>query len=493
VSTTPTTTTPNLRNIPISSSSVSPLLDYHTQYSSSNSRQQRTIPSNRWDFPPPPHCGSSTNDRRTTRLYLEMEPKEDNNNNNDRSTNTNNELVTTKTTTTTTATNANNDDDDDDDGRSDLVTAFLASFPELSFWNVANDNNKENQLRNGDLIRSLLRRSANLSLQDYNWRSDYFKKSEADRRVEESMARMMGEDAAYVRPMDAADDKIGPLGRAERKLVQWLSLVIEEEGRRAQLIASSEGDLIRPIDLQPSGEGGPLSALEYTAVSFLDTIRNSEEERAKTLTLRPKDLEEEKRGPLGEAELKAVQTIERIRESELLRQEQSRARGGEVVRPIDVPGPLGELERWYVELFSAELTRARDAVRNDGAFRRPKEMGVRGPMGDTEQKASDALKVIKDEEMERLRSIQKVLMENRPMERDRESTLGLIEAVIVGIYKGPQLLFRVIDRVSELMQSSPLQDQDNVGNSLSSLSSTNLDGKNPDDDDDDDDDDDNRD
>ena len=38
-----------------------------------------------------------------------------------------------------------------------------------------------------------------------------FKKTEADRQVEESYARMMGEDATYVRPMDATDDKIGPL------------------------------------------------------------------------------------------------------------------------------------------------------------------------------------------------------------------------------------------------------------------------------------------
>jgi hypothetical protein len=48
-------------------------------------------------------------------------------------------------------------------------------------------------------------------LQDYNWRSEYFKKTEADRRVEESIARMMGEEAAYLRPMDASDGKIGPL------------------------------------------------------------------------------------------------------------------------------------------------------------------------------------------------------------------------------------------------------------------------------------------
>jgi len=396
------------------------------------------------------HPTSSRCCRGTTRLFLEIDTKDENN---ERT----NEIDVNSNSDSNSALVTNAKDGSNEEGDGSFVNTFLASFPELSFWNVANTNNQDSKLRKRDLIRSLLRRSANLSLQDYNWRSDYFKKTEADRRVEESMARMMGEDAAYVRPMDATDDKIGPLGRAERKLVLWLSLVIEEEGRRAQLISTSNGDLIRPIDLQTTNEGGPLSALEYTAVSFLDTIRSSEEERAKTLTLRPKDLE--------------------------------------VVRPIDVPGPLGELERWYVELFKAELQRARDAVRNDGRFGRPKDIAMRGPMGDTEQKVSDALNVIRDEETERLRSMRKVLMDNRPMERDRESPLGVVEAVIVGIYKGPQLIFRVIDRVNELMQSSTLWDQEDEVKNLPSVSSATLNGKKDDDDssDDDDDDDDNRD
>jgi len=434
------------------------------------------------------HPTSSRCCRGTTRLFLEIDTKDENN---ERT----NEIDVNSNSDSNSALVTNAKDGSNEEGDGSFVNTFLASFPELSFWNVANTNNQDSKLRKRDLIRSLLRRSANLSLQDYNWRSDYFKKTEADRRVEESMARMMGEDAAYVRPMDATDDKIGPLGRAERKLVLWLSLVIEEEGRRAQLISTSNGDLIRPIDLQTTNEGGPLSALEYTAVSFLDTIRSSEEERAKTLTLRPKDLEEGIRGPLGEAELRAVEGLERLKESEILRMEQSRARGGEVVRPIDVPGPLGELERWYVELFKAELQRARDAVRNDGRFGRPKDIAMRGPMGDTEQKVSDALNVIRDEETERLRSMRKVLMDNRPMERDRESPLGVVEAVIVGIYKGPQLIFRVIDRVNELMQSSTLWDQEDEVKNLPSVSSATLNGKKDDDDssDDDDDDDDNRD
>jgi len=350
---------------------------------------------------------------------------------------------------------------------------FLASFPELSFWEVAQDD--EMKLRKRDLIRSLLRRLANLSLQDYSWRSNFFKKTEADRRVEESLARMMGEDAAYVRPMDAADDKIGPLGLAEKKLVEWLSLVIEEEGRRARMIAASEGDLVRPMDLQ-SGEGGPLSALENATVSFLNSIRDSEQERAKTMTLRPKDLEAKKRGPLGEAEYRVVRTLEEIRVSEMVRMNQSRERGGEVVRPIDVPGPLGELERWYVELFSAELQRYKDRKDKEGKMIRPKDASLIGPIGEAEQQVSDALDVIQNEERERLRSIQKVLIDNRPMEKNRDSALGWIEASIVGIVKGPQLIFRVIDRVNELLQSSGLTDKDEDVLNEASIIASNEDG-----------------
>ena len=54
-------------------------------------------------------------------------------------------------------------------------------------------------------------RLAQLSLEDYKWRSSLFKTEEADRKVEESLARMMGDEASYVRPMDASEEKIGPL------------------------------------------------------------------------------------------------------------------------------------------------------------------------------------------------------------------------------------------------------------------------------------------
>lgn len=335
----------------------------------------------------------------------------------------------------------------------DKIAASFQKLEVSKLW----DEGDETRLRISDLIRSIVRRLANLSLQDYYWRSDYFKKTEADRRVEESIALMMGEDPSYVRPMDASEDKIGPLGRAEKALVGWLSLVIEEEGRRARLIASSDGDLVRPMDLSSSGEGGPLSALENSVVTFVETIRASEKERVDTKTLRPKDLNEEKRGPLGNAEARFVAAINEIRDSERLRVDQSRRRGGEIVRPIDVPGPLGELERWYLELLTSEQERYKETNEVEGIVR-PKDASFQGPLSVAERKFVDGIGNIKDEEKQRLKNIQKSMQENRPMEKDRTSALGLIEALLVGVLRGPQLLFRVIDRVKELLNSSQLED-----------------------------------
>jgi len=312
-------------------------------------------------------------------------------------------------------------------------------------------------IRNQDLIRILFKKLANLSLQDYYWRSDYFKTSEADRQVEESIARMMGEEAAYVRPMNAGDEKIGPLGRAEKTLVKWLSLVIEEEGRRARLISSSNGEFVRPIDLEV---GGPLSNLESAAVTLLERIRSSEKERVLTSTLRPKDLEEEKRGPLGNLEAKVVNALDEIKRSESERMKLSQIRGGEIVRPIDVVGPLGEMELWYLELITAEKQRAKDNERNNGGLVRPKDASIQGPMGTAELKVTEAINYIKEEETERLKNVRRLLQEKRPMEAARGSALGWTEALLVGLFRAPQLLFRVVDRVKELLESEPLEEDD---------------------------------
>jgi hypothetical protein len=59
--------------------------------------------------------------------------------------------------------------------------------------------------------KSLLRSLAALSLKDYEWRSEIFKERSANRAMEESLARMRGESASYLRPMYADEDKMGPL------------------------------------------------------------------------------------------------------------------------------------------------------------------------------------------------------------------------------------------------------------------------------------------
>ena len=120
--------------------------------------------------------------------------------------------------------------------------------------------------------------------------------------------------------------------------------MIEEEGKRAQRIADSDGELIRPKDLDDTTEAGPLSDLERRAIQFLSEITDSEVERVRSGTIRPKDMAT--RSPLGDAEARAVLALERVVESEKFRMDQSRRRGGEAVRPIDVPGPLGEFERY---------------------------------------------------------------------------------------------------------------------------------------------------
>jgi hypothetical protein len=136
--------------------------------------------------------------------------------------------------------------------------------------------------------------------------------------------------------------------------------------------------------------------------------------------------------------------------------EQSRNRGGEVVRPIDVPGPLGELELWYLELVTAEKQRSIDIQKiSSGKLIRPKDGTIPGPMGKAEREFSEQLNLLKAEETERLKSFKKVLKE-----KDRNSPLGLIETILVGIIRGPQLIFRVLDRTKELLESEKLSEFD---------------------------------
>ena len=166
------------------------------------------------------------------------------------------------------------------------------------------------------------------------------------------------------------------------------------------------------------------------------------------------------RGPLGEAEARAVLVLDKIIESEKSRMDQSRRRGGESVRPIDVPGPLGEFEKYVGDIIRAERQRVRDREKNEGKLVRPKDASMPSALGNVEKKAADDWELLRKEENERLLSLKRFLSERRPMEADQDSPLGVTEAFTVGLLRGPKLIGKVVDRVKELMSSAEIDDED---------------------------------
>lgn len=334
--------------------------------------------------------------------------------------------------------------------------------------NIDTTDQEQERIKERGLLRleknSGLLRLAKLSLQDYEWRVGFFKDREADRKVEESLARMMGDEASYVRPMDASEKTIGPLGLWEKESVEWLQQVIDEEGRRAREIVRLGGISVRPMEAS-AGPGaidqlGPLGVIEKRVVDFLESIQRSERERTKSKVLRPKDLEASKRGPLGEAELRASEAIREILNSERTRMEQSKMRDG-IVRPIDIPGPLGELEMAVLDVVKAEEDRKLQTAENAGAVLvRPMEARNKGPLGELEEQATEAVKRLTDEERQRVRNIQRYLDENRPMQQAQPSALGMLETIVVGIVRAPILLFQILSRVKDLLESETIDELD---------------------------------
>ena len=51
-----------------------------------------------------------------------------------------------------------------------------------------------------------------------------------------------------------------------------------------------------------------------------------------------------------------------------------------MVRPIDVPGPLGEMELAIAEVVRAEKQRVKDRKNNLGKLVRPKDATMKGPL-----------------------------------------------------------------------------------------------------------------
>lgn len=209
--------------------------------------------------------------------------------------------------------------------------------------------------------------------------------------------------------------------------------------------------------MDDNGRDGPLSQLERNVVNFFQKIVDSETERAINGKIRPMELDESKRGPLGEAEARAVSALQELTQAELLRAEQQQARGGDLVRPIDVPGPLGEFERAALEIWAAEQQRVKDKDERGLLLVRPKDASIEGPLGKAEREAMEAIDRLKVEENERAKSIRRLMEKLRPMDNDRESPLGFVEALTVGILRGPKLLFSVYQRVVELIRSEELK------------------------------------
>ena len=90
----------------------------------------------------------------------------------------------------------------------------LSSDPEKEGDALETNDISKNEGKRRDLTKnSSLLRLAQLSLEDWKWRTSVYKTNEADRLIEQSLARLMGDDASYIRPMDASEKKIGPLVR----------------------------------------------------------------------------------------------------------------------------------------------------------------------------------------------------------------------------------------------------------------------------------------
>jgi len=114
-----------------------------------------------------------------------------------------------------------------------------------------------------------------------------------------------------------------------------------------------------------------------------------------------------------------------------------------------------------LEIVKAEEQRKVESMNNpDAKLVRPMLAKTKGPLGELEQQATEAVKKLTDEEKQRLRNIQKFLDENRPMQQNEKSVVGVVETIVVGIVRAPILFFQIFARVKNLLESEPLDDAD---------------------------------
>jgi len=324
-------------------------------------------------------------------------------------------------------------------------------------------------------LKRLVQGLASLSLADYTWRKDIFVKARASQHESSALTRLTGDTQKIkpmMRPMDLSPDleDLGPLGIAESKAVSWLEEVFDSEAQRARQIVEDDDQSrvsIRPSEAAP---GTPLAEAERGAIEFYESLVRSEKARGDLVRhkgadenefgvfLPPSELPDETIGPLGKAERALKQAISSIKDAEILRLQLSKSGDNpRLVRPLDVGGPMGEAERFMSDIQMAEKKRV--ALKEKvGTVVRPMDAAVKGPLGETEEKVVDLAQRIAIEEKKRLDN----LVENRPMNTDRDSIPGRAETVSVGILRAPMMFYKVFERVGQLLRSGDSASSDTM-------------------------------
>jgi len=114
-----------------------------------------------------------------------------------------------------------------------------------------------------------------------------------------------------------------------------------------------------------------------------------------------------------------------------------------------------------LEVVRAEEKRKIEIKENNSAYLvRPMNAKTKGPLGELEAQATEAVKRLTDEEKQRVRNIQRYLDENRPMQQSERSALGVLETVVVGIVRAPILFYQIFNRVKDLLQSEAIDGRD---------------------------------
>ncbi|GMI50794.1 hypothetical protein ScalyP_jg4298 [Parmales sp. scaly parma] len=296
---------------------------------------------------------------------------------------------------------------------------------------------------------------------------------------------------------------------AELQAVRTLLSIMEGEALRAERIISSGGKSVAPSDIRPEDlRTYPLRGVEEGARNLVREIVEEERRRnrnwngngkgkgngkgnekgnekpfgklkqlkqliVKQLITRPSLALEP--GPLGKSEQAVIDLFTAIVRAERARKKLGEQRN-ELVRPIDVAEEsfLSDLEASVAKIVREERRReqtakgSRTSSSDDdddssssssfssswGTIVRPMESSTLGPLGIVERDAVAVLERVRREETERLEK----LLEERPMNRNRRSVPGFVEAFVVGLVRFPILISKVFGRVSELVEEEEEND-----------------------------------